>query len=190
MSALRDPRAVFTRLIALAACVVAIAACGTSSGPVPNVTPSPISTGRPTDGPGPTATVESSPTALSAEIEVLVIGGDFEGAYRAVAAEACMSAPAQNTFAVAYASAEAADGFVALDLVLRDAAQAQEDATSAYSLQLSLDGADGGVSYSLDPAAGNGEGDAFLDVSPTDATLDLSVTAPDESIIDLTVICD
>ena len=179
----------FTRLIALSACAVAIAGCGTSSGPVADVTPSPISTGRPTDSPASIGTL-APPSGSSAEIEILVVGGDFDGAYRAVAADACDSEPAQNTFAVFYADASAADSCVALSLVLRNAAEAQEDATSAYSLELSLDGADGGVSYSLDPAAGNGEGDAFLDVSPTDATLDLSVTAPDESIIDLTVICD
>jgi hypothetical protein len=138
----------------------------------------------------PTVTFAPVPTGPSAEIEVLVTGGDFDGSYRSVAANACATKPAENTFAVTYANDFAADGFVALDLELRDATQAEQDASSAFSLELSLDGAGGGVSYSLDPAAGNGEGEAFLDVSPSDATLDLSVTAPDDTIIDLTVICD
>ena len=45
-------------------------------------------------------------------------------------------------------------------------------------------------SYSLDPAEANGEGEAFLDVSDSDATIDLSLITPDETIIDLTVICE
>jgi hypothetical protein len=35
-----------------------------------------------------------------------------------------------------------------------------------------------------------GEGDPFFDVSPSDATLDLSATTPYGTIIDLTVIGD
>ena len=161
-----------------------------SYSPVPGVTPSPISTGQPTATPQPTLSLGPLPTGPTAEIEILVTGGDFDGSYRAVAANGCDSQAGQNTFAVRYANDFAADDFIALDLVLRNATQAQEDASSDFSLELGLGGAGGGVSYSLDPAAGNGEGDAFLDISPSDATLDLSMIAPDQTIIDLTVICD
>ena len=158
--------------------------------PVPGATPSPISTGRPTASPGPTFSLAPQPTGPSAEIEVLVSGGDFDGSYRAVTAGACVSEPAQNTFTVSYASDVAADGFVALRLVLRDAALAQEDASSEFLVEMSLGGPGGGVSYALDPAQDEGEGDAFLDITDHDATVDLSVIAPDETIIDLTVICE
>jgi hypothetical protein len=130
------------------------------------------------------------PTGPSAEIEVLVTGGAFDGSYRAVAADGCASDPAFNRFSVAYANDFAADDFVALDLVLWDAAQAQDDATSDFLLAISLNGAGGGVSYTLDPADEVGEGDAFLDVTSSDATLDLSAEAPDGTLIDLTVICE
>lgn len=100
-----------------------------------------------------------------------------------------MNTPAQNTFAVSYANDFAADGFVALELLLRDAALAQEDASNNFLLEMSLNGAGGGVSYTLDPSDGEGEGDAYLDITDGEATLDLSVITP-EAIIDLTVICD
>jgi hypothetical protein len=93
-------------------------------------------------------------------------------------------------FTVTYANDFAPDRFVALQLVLRDPAQAQADASSAFSLELSLNGAGGGVSFALDPGAGRGDGDVFLDVSLSDATLDLGVVSPDEAIIDLTVLCE
>jgi hypothetical protein len=178
---------------ACAASLALISACGMSYSPAPDATPSPISTGSP-NTPAPTSTALPTPAPLptgpTAEIEVLVTGGEFDGSYRAVAANACESSPAQNTFTVTYADDSAPDRFVALQLVLRDAAQAQADASSAFSLELSLNGANGGVSYALDPGAGQGEGDAFLDVSLSDATLDLSVVTPDEAIIDLTVLCE
>lgn len=178
---------------AAAASLTLIIACGMSYTPAPVATPSPISTG-PTSPPGPTITAPATPppvpTGPSAEIDVLVTGGEFDGSYRAVAANGCKSEPAQNTFTVTYADDFAPDRFVALLLVLRDAAQAREDASSAFSLELSLNGAGGGVSFALDPGAGQGAGDAFLDVSLSDATLDLSVVSPDEAIIDLTVLCD
>lgn len=161
--------------------------------PAPNATPSPVSTG-PTSPPSQTHSVPPTmpplPTGPVAEIDVLVTGGDFEGSYRAVAANACESDPAGNTFTVAYANDFAPDDFIALDLLLRNAVQAQQDSSSDFVLEISLNGAGGGVSYTLDPADGDGEGDAFLDVSPFDATLDLSATAPTGTLIDLTVICD
>ncbi len=182
-----------SRLATFVASVALISACAIAYPTVPNATPSPISTG-PTRPPGqsPSAppTAPSLATRSSAEIDVQVTGGDFDGAYRAVAADACQSMPARNMFTVAYANDFAADGFIALDLVLRNAAQAQQDASSEFVLELSLNGAGGGVSYALDPANGEGEGDMLLDVSPSDATLDLSATAPDGTLIDLTVICD
>lgn len=130
------------------------------------------------------------PSGPLAEIDVLVTGGEFEGSYRAVAANACQSAPEFNSFTVAYGNDFAPDGFIAFDLVLRNVAQAQEDVSSDFLLELSLNGPGGGVSYALDPADHEGEGDAFLDLSLSDATLDLSATAPDGTLIDLTVICE
>lgn len=183
--------AMFMRIAAAAACVVLITAC-VSYPPAPDATPSPISTGptsQPSAAPSAPPTVPPLPDGPSAEIDVLVTGGEFDGSYRAVAANACESKAARNTFTVAYANDFAADSFIALDLVLRDAALAQEDASSDFLLELSLNGAGGGVSYTLDPAD-EGEGDAFLDVTPSEATLDLSATAPDGTLIDLTVICD
>lgn len=180
------------RSATLVATLALTVACGTSYAPAPDATPSPISTG-PTSPPGKTASVPPTmpplPSGPLAEIEVLVTGGEFDGSYRAVAANACASKVARNTFTVAYANDLAADDFVALHLVLRNAAQAQNDVSSDFLLELSLNGPGGGVSYGLDPADDQAEGDAFLDVSPTDATLDLSATAPDGTLIDLTVTC-
>src|SRR5688572_8253995 len=181
-----------SRLAMFVALLALLSACSIST-PAPDATPSPIGT-SPTSPPDQTASVPPTfpplPSGPLAEIDVLVTGGDFDGSYRAVAANACDSDAARNAFTVAYANDFAVDDFVALDLVLRNAAQAQEDATSDFLLELSLSGPGGGVSYTLDPAADQGEGEAFLDVSPSDATLDLSVTAPDGTNIDLTVICD
>lgn len=181
----------------LATCVALLAlmsACAVSNTPAPQATPSPISSG-PTSAPDQTAslppTIPPLPSGPVAEIDVLVSGGgDFDGSYRAVAANACASDPARNTFTVAYANDFAADNFIALDLVLRNATQAQQDSSIDFVLEISLNGAGGGVSYTLDPADDQGAGDAFLDVSPSDATLDLSATAPDGTLIDLTVICE
>jgi hypothetical protein len=185
--------AMFMRIAASAVWLVLIAGCGLSYPPAPHATPSPIST-APTGQPSQTSSVLPTPAPLptgpSAEIEVIVTGGDFDGSYRGVASDGCASEPEFNTFTVAYANDFAADDFIALDLVLRDAAQATEDASSDFLLQLSLSGADGGVSYTLDPVEGEGEGEAFLDVSSVDATLDLSITAPDGAIIEVTVICE
>jgi hypothetical protein len=165
----------------LATCVALLAllnACG-SSAPGPDATPSPINTGPATS---------TQPSGPLAEIDLLVSGGEFDGSYRAVAANACASNPGDNSFSVRYADDFAADGFVALELLLRDAALAQEDASNDFLLELSLDGAGVGPSYTLDPADGEGEGDAFLDITDGEATLDLSVITPD-AVIELTVIC-
>ena len=186
---MRSWKAAF-QLATFVASLVAIAACGTTFVPAPNVTPSPIYTGQPSATPAPTTSLGPLPTGPAAEIEVLVTGGEFDGSYRAVAINGCANDPAQNSFAVSYANDFAADDFVALELVLRNATQAQEDATSDFSLDIGLGGAGGGISYSLDPAEANGEGEAFLDVTDSDATIDLSVITPDETIIDLTVICE
>jgi hypothetical protein len=183
----------YLRIAAAAACLALVAACGTSFPTARDATPSPIST-SPTSPPGGTPsqppTPAPFPTGPSAEIEVLVTGGEFDGSYRAVAANGCVSAPEFNSFSVAYANDFAADDFIALDLVLRDATQAQEDASSDFLLAISLDGPGGGVSYTLDPADDKGEGDAFLDVSTIDATVDLSAEAPDGTLVELTVICE
>jgi hypothetical protein len=167
-----------------------ICACGVA--PAPDATPSPVSTG-PSSPPGPTPSAsrtEPPPsTGPAAEIDLLVSGGEFDGSYLAVAANGCASSPGDNAFTVVYSNESAADGFVALHLVLRDATQAQEDSSNDFLLELSLTGAGVGPSYTIDPADGEGEGDAFLDITDEEATLDLSVITP-EAIIDLTVICE
>ena len=86
--------------------------------------------------------VADGPTA---EIEILVTGGDFDGSYRAVAINGYASQAAQNTFTVSYANDFAADDFIALELVLRNATQAQDDATTDFSLEIGLGGAGGGI---------------------------------------------
>jgi len=195
--------AMIWRIAAAAACLALIAACATSHPTAPGATPSPISTSPtgtsptgtspttpPAETPSELPTVPPFPTGPSAEIEVLVSGGDFDGSYRAVAAGACESKPALDTFTVAYANDFAADGFTVLNLVLRNAALAQSDASPDFLADIGLAGAGGGVTYSLDPVDGRGEGEAYLDVSPFDATLDLSAAAPDGTLIDLTVICE
>ncbi|HUP83746.1 MAG TPA: hypothetical protein VM284_06120 [Candidatus Limnocylindria bacterium] len=155
---------------------------------MPGATPSPISTSRPSSAP--TGTPEPGSSGSSAEIDIDLTGGDYEGSYRATAANGCLNEPAQNAFTVTYADDSPQKQFVALQLSLRDASAAHDDESSDYRLDLSLNGAGGGVSYTLDPAAGQGEGGAFLDVSEFDATVELSATAPDGAHIDLTVICD
>lgn len=182
-----------SRSVTFVASLALIAACAMSYPTTPNVTPSPISTGPttpPDQTPSAPPTMPPLPSGPLAEIDVLVTGGEFEGSYRAVAANACESKAARNTFTVVYTNDFAADDFIALDLVLRNAAQAQQDVSGDFLLELSLNGPGGGVSYTVDPADDEGEGDAFLDVSPSDATLDLSATAPDGTLIDLTVICE
>ena len=57
-------------------------------------------------------------------------------------------------------------------------------------VEVGLDGAANITSFTLDPTGGFGEGDALLDVTDTDATLDLSATAADESLVEMTVICE
>ncbi len=146
----------------------------------PQATPSPLGS----DSPAPDA------SGAQAEIEILITGGPHDGSYRAVAHDACHYAPAQNKFTVSYADNAAAGGFVALDLVLNDAALAKTDESDNFTAHISIDGAAGGISYSLDPKNGEGDGSVFLDTSPTDATLDLEVDARDGATIELTVICD
>jgi hypothetical protein len=182
-------------IAAFAASLAVVSACGmyppddgSTNRPA---TPSPINTGgQPSTIPS--ANLSPTPAAggQSAEIEIQITGGDHDGSYRAVAPDACVSTPEQNTYTVIYADDFAQGGFVALNLVLRDAALAQADASSNFLAEISLDGPGGGISVTLDPSADKGEGDAFLDVSPVDATIDMSVIAPDGALIDLTVICD
>jgi hypothetical protein len=175
--------------VALLAIVALVAACSGYSIP-PKATPSPIGSGQPTTAPGPSSTALPVTTGAKAEIEILIDGGPHDGSYRAVARNACHYAPAQNKFTVSYADASAADGFVALDLVLNDAALAKSDESDDFTAEISVAGAAGGVTYSLDPKNGEGDGTAFLDTSPTDATLDVEGDARDGATIELTVICD
>ncbi|MEP7377963.1 MAG: hypothetical protein ABI725_00215 [Chloroflexota bacterium] len=176
---------------------VAIAAVACNGGYVPpQATPSPIHSGGPTTSAQPSATSTQpsandapQPTGPSAEIEIVITGGPHDGSYRAVAPGACRSQPEQNRFSVNYASNAAPDGFVALDLVLRDAAVAIDDASDDFEAKISLGGPNGGVSYTIDPGSGEGDGNAFLDLSDLDATLDLEADARDGAQIAVTVIC-
>jgi hypothetical protein len=178
-------------VLALAAFVPAVLVAGCSGYSVPpQATPSPVGTGQPTTAPGATATAPQASTGRQAEIEIEIDGGPHSGSYRAVAPDACHYAPAQNNFTVTYAADTAADGFVALDLVLNDAALAKSDESDNFTATISVAGAAGGVTYSLDPKNGEGDGFAFLDTSPTDATLEVEGDARDGATIDVTVICD
>lgn len=176
------------RLSALAL-VALVAACSGNSVP-PNATPSPIGSGQPTTAPGTSPTAAPASSGAKAEIEILIDGGPHAGSFRAVTLDACHYAPAQNKFTVNYADDTAAGGFVALDLVLNDAALAKSDESDDFTAEISLAGANDGVTYKLDPKNGEGDGTVFLDTSPTDATLDLEVDTRDGATIDLTVICD
>lgn len=178
-----------------------VGGCAIAYPTAPEATPSPISSARPgTPGPtsgsgqpgtggSPTPAVSPSPGGWSAEIEIDITGGSHEGAYRAVAPGGCDSKPAQNKFTVTYADDLAADRFVALHLVLNDAALAQQDESDSFVAAISVGGAGAGITYTIDPVNGEGSGMALLDVSPFDAMLDLSAGAPDGAQVELTVIC-
>lgn len=178
------------RLLALAAVVAVVAACGPTFPNVPGSTPSPINTsGRPTSPPTGNATQAPASSGPSAEIEIDISGGPHDGYYRAVAQDGCSYQPGQNKFTVSYADNSAPDGFVALDLELRDAALAISDQSADFLAQISVGGPAGGISYSIDPKNGGGDGVVFLDATDTDATLDLEVDTPDGASIELTVLC-
>lgn len=177
------------RYIALIGVVIGAVACNGYFVP-PRATPSPVNTGGPTASAQPTATDAPQPTGPSAEIEIDISDGPHDGAYRAVAPGACRYQSEQNAFSVNYANNGASDGFVALDLVLRDAAVAIDDSSDDFEAKISVGGPNGGVSYTIDPRSGEGDGNAFLDVSAQNATLDLEVDARDGATIDLTVVCE
>jgi len=166
------------RLAAAATLIALLAGCGTT----PILTPI-SSSGSPT--PGVTAT-----PGPSAEIEIDITGGPHAGSYRAVAQPGCDSKPAQNRFTVTYADDLAPGGFVALHLVLRDAALALQDESDDFLAEISVGGAGAGISYAIDPVSGGGSGSALLETSPFDATLSLSAVAPDGAQVELIVICD
>jgi len=90
---------------------------------------------------------------------------------------------------VSYADSTAPDGFVALELVLSDVATAKEDESDDFVVNLSVGGANGGVTYSINPRSGDGDGNAFIDMSPFDATLDVEMDARDGASIEITVLC-
>ncbi len=175
--------------------------CAIAYPTAPDATPSPISSagpgtpgptsgsGQPGTGGSPAPAVSPSPGGWSAEIEIDITGGSHEGSYRAVAPGGCDSKPAQNKFIVTYADDLAADRFVALHLVLSDVALAQQDESDSFVAEISLGGAGGGISYTIDPLNGAGSGTVLIDVSPFDATLDLSADAPDGAQVELSVIC-
>ena len=156
----------------------------------PHATPSPINTGGPTASAQPGATAAPQPTGPSAEIEIVITNGPHDGSYRAVAPGACLYQPEQNRFSVSYANSGAPGGFVALDLVLRDAAVATADSSDDFEAKISVGGPNGGISYTIDPRSGEGDGNAFLDVSHQNATLVLEVDARDGAQIEVTVICE
>jgi hypothetical protein len=162
--------------LAICVALVAMACVWGPADPFPQETPSPIGTGN--------------ASGAQAQIDLEILGGEYEGTYSAVATNACVNDTAQDTFSVNYADDFASEDFVALHLVLRNATQAQEDSSADFKVDIGLDGAANITSFTLDPTAGFGEGDAFLDVTDTDATLDLSATAADESLVELTVICE
>jgi len=184
-----------TRRLALTGLLTLALAAGCTIGypTAPLATPSPNSTNGPasTSTPGsPTPAVSAPPAGPSAEIEIDITGGPHAGSYRAVAAGGCDSKPAQNKFTVTYADDAAPTGFVALHLLLRDAAMALQDESDDFVAEVSLGGAGAGISYTIDPLNGTGGGRVFLETSPFDATLDLSADAPDGAQLELTVLCD
>ena len=148
-----------------------VVACGSTGLPAPAETPSPISTGQPPQ----------------AEIEIQVTGGPAEGSYRAVVHGRSCSRPTESEFLVSYTDPAAVDGFTALGLDLRDAESAIDDETDNFALDVTV----AGTSYAIDPSVGNGAGVVLLEIDPlANVTLDLSATAPDGAIIDLSVLCD
>lgn len=184
-----------TRRLALTGLLTLALAAGCTIGypTAPLATPSPNSTNGPasTSTPGsPTPAVSAPPAGPSAEIEIDITGGPHAGSYRAVAAGGCDSKPAQNKFTVTYADDAAPTGFVALHLLLRDAAMALQDESDDFVAEVSLGGAGAGISYTIDPLNGTGGGRVFLETSPFDATLDLSADAPDGAQLELSVLCD
>ena len=173
------------RLIAVAALVLAVLGCGF---PVaPRATPSPLGSGGPTNGP--TSNATQAPTGPAGEIDLDITGGKHAGSYVAETVNACTYSAAGNKFTVSYAASAADGGFVALDLVVNDAALAQSDETNAFGLVVTMGGASQATTYTIDPANHQGDGTTYLETSTTDATLDLTATAPDGTDIDVTVIC-
>lgn len=163
------------RHITLIAAFLAVVACSSNSVPSPSV-------------PAPTATAQAS--GPSAQIELQITDGPYDGSYRAVAIGACRNEPDQNRFSVKYSDNGAPDGFVALDLVLNDVTTAQDDSSADFSADISVGGANGGVSYSVAPGSGQGDGAALIEMSPTTVTLEVEMDASDQSMIELTVLCD
>jgi len=144
-----------------------------------------------TPGPGASATPlpsASGPAQPTAEIELAIPGGPYAGSYRAVALDGCTSDAAQNRFDVAYSDDAAADGFVALELTVRDAALAEQDETDDFGLTISV-GGPAGATYTIDPPAGQGDGTVLLEVTPIGATVDLTADADDGTEIELSIIC-
>lgn len=180
------------RLIGLCALLLVVVGCQPTFPLASGATPSPISSpGQPTTTPIPSAVATPGPSGPSTEIDMDITGGPHDGSYRAVAVDACTNDPAHNKFTVNYADDSAPDGFVALDLVLNDAAAAASDQSNDFVAHLSLDGAGAGVSYTIDPKNSQGkDGEVYLDTSTTDATVDVEVDMADGAQISLTVLCD
>lgn len=138
-----------------------------------------------TPGEAPSPTPDLGP--VTAEIELTLIGGPSDGSYRAVVhGPACSQPESDGPFTVRYADADAAGGFNALDLEVRDIAAALDDATEDFTLSMALDGA----TYTLDPQAGLGDGVALLELDESGgATLDVSGTDDDGVEIEASILC-
>jgi hypothetical protein len=177
------------RLIAVVALALLAAACQPAFPVASGATPSPIGPGQ-SGAPTPGATATPGPSGPSAEIDLDITGGPHNGSYRGVASNACANDEAHNKFTVNYTDNSAADGFIALDLVLNDAAEANADQSNDFVAHLSLEGAGAGISYTLDPKNSQGkDGEAYLDTSTPDATVDVEVDTADGASISLTVLC-
>ena len=179
MPAHRRAAAPAHRLAAAVGVIVLLTGCGTGAFLTPT-----------SSAGAPTPTSSAPARGPSAEIELDISGGPHSGSYRAVSPQGCDSKPAQNRFTVDYADDSAATDFVALHLVLRDAATAVEDESDDFVAEISLGGPGAGITYAIDPPGGMGSGTALLETSPLDAALDLRAQSPDGAEIDLTVLCE
>jgi hypothetical protein len=177
------------RSAAFAALALLFAACGTAQ-PTPSqpvtITLLPGSPQPGSPGSSPTLTPGATPAGpATAEIELTISTGPAEGNYRGTpTGEACTQSA--NGLEVHYADPAAVDGFTAFDLVLRDAAAAENDASDDFALSVTVSGA----TYLVDQPAGQGEGTALLERDEGTATLELIATSADGVDIDVGVLCD
>ena len=177
------------RNLAAVAGAVALVACGAAQQSQPVTitllpgSPPPIASAPPITTIQPTAPLGEA----TAEIELTITGGLADGSYRAVVNGTSCIQPSADQVVANYADPGAADGFTRLDLDVRDAAEAIDAETDDFLLNLTVSG----ISYTIDPSAGEGDGSALLEIDPFDnATLDLSATATDGAEIELSLLCE